>query len=107
MIWLTKSLVFKIPNCSEWRLFLCGLLANLQERTFAQAGWPELCPIKFSLPLGFLIVMPRVKVLTEKEFETFDYERFVNHKDYHVPVEAKRDSFGWLDGKIVAVDYGS
>jgi len=45
--------------------------------------------------------------MTDEEFEGFDYVGFVFGDDYNIPAEAKSDSFGWLDGKIVAVDYGN
>jgi hypothetical protein len=36
----------------------------------------------------------------------FDYNKFINKKEYTIPVEMKYCSFGILKGKIVAVDYG-
>jgi hypothetical protein len=145
---LTRRHVFKIPG--QWRLrhwrwwwdaFLRGLLSNMQERAFAAEGWPELCPISFSLAGGWLVVMPRARPLTDAEWTDFDYRAFVTRGDSYVednfdrragtwkpgdpgqplhalllgggepeaglvPAEYKRDSFGVLDGRIVAVDYG-
>lgn len=101
---------FKFPTLRYgWAKFLAGLLANMQETAFSKPGWPELCPVKLSVPGGFLVVMPRVRVMTDEEFDRFDYVGFVwpPHGDYQLPVEAKSDSFGWLDGKPVAIDYGS
>lgn len=104
---LTRRLAFKIPNVRNgWRLFLYGLLANMQERTFSRAGWPELCPVRWSIPGGWLVVMPRARPLSDDEFLAFDAEAFIDKPDYHVPAEAKADSFGWLDGRVVAIDYG-
>ena len=51
--------------------------------------------------------MRRARVLTELEFDTFDYDAFVHRGDYKIPAKNKRDSFGFLDCKIVAIDYGS
>lgn len=101
---------FKFPAMVEWRLFLLGLLANMQERIFSRMGRPELCPVLFSLPGGWLVVMRRAKVLTDNEFLDIsenDMQEFINQPDYIVPAELKSDSFGWLDGKLVAVDYGN
>lgn len=103
---LTRRWAIKIPSFVEWRLFLHGLLANMQERVWNQASFPELCPIAFSIPGGWLVVMQRAQPLTEEEWEDFDVEGFCNQEDYLVPAEHKRDSFGKLDGRIVAVDYG-
>jgi hypothetical protein len=49
--------------------------------------------------------MPRCSILgrrpTDEEFAAFTDGPMV------VPVERKADSFGWLDGRLVALDYGS
>lgn len=107
---LVGRYAFKFPAMGEWRLFLLGLLANMQERMFARTGWPELCPVLFSLPGGWLVVMRRAKVLTEPEWLALDEKEvseFINRPGYIVPAELKSDSFGWLDGRLVAVDYGN
>jgi hypothetical protein len=86
----------------------------MQEVEFSAAGWPELCPVVFSIPGGFIIVMCRATPLTETEWmavttgEGIDrLEDLIRKEEYVVPVEEKIDSFGWLDGRLVAVDYGS
>jgi len=113
----------------------------MQEREFSAERWPQLCPVIFSLPGGFLVVMPRARPLTDAEWAAFDYRAFVTRGDPYigenfdayagtwrqgdqgqplsplvhgnadvpeglVPAEYKRDSFGVLEGRIVAVDYG-
>lgn len=97
----------KVPSHVSWRLFLIGLLANMQERQFAVTGWPELCPVVFGLPGGWFIVMRRAAPLTDEEWDVFDPQGFCDPGDRTIPAEAKRDSFGKLNGGIVAVDYGS
>lgn len=105
---LTRRFAFKIPAFWHWRSFLWGLLANMQERDFWTAKWPELAPVLFADPWGFLVVMPRVRVMTDAEFEVFDYYVFTHRGDGSiVPAEAKSDSFGWMNGRVVAIDYGS
>jgi hypothetical protein len=82
----------------------------MQERQFARCGWPELCPVLFSLPGGWLVVMRRAQVLTDSEWLQLDEAalmELINRDDYILPVELKSDSFGWLDGRLVAVDYGN
>ena len=107
MVFLIGGYAFKLPSFKEWRLFLHGLLANMQEVVFSKTGWPELCPVLFHLPLGLLVVMPRCQPLTGEEFNKFDYDKFTIHDDYVLTyIENKPDSFGILNGKIVAVDYG-
>lgn len=102
---LWGKIALKLPNVRRWRLFLHGLLANLQERTFGTLE--GCCPVLCSDPLGFALVMRRARPLSDEEWAAFDYEGFIHRQSHRVPAENKRDSFGWLDGEIVAVDYGS
>jgi len=109
---LTEKYAFKLPGTWGerpsywWKHLLLGLLANIQEITFSKTKWPELCPILFYIPGGFLVVMPRLQIMTKEEFKNFDWNGFQSGQDYTVPVENKADSFGYLNGKVVAVDYG-
>lgn len=103
---LTKKWAIKIPNFYEYRLMLCGILANLQEKLFSDVGYPELCPVKFSLPFGLCVVMPKVKVLTDEEFLKLDIDSFIETENYIIPTEKKSNSFGLLNGKLVVIDYG-
>jgi hypothetical protein len=97
--YLTRKYAFKVPALREWRLFLLGLLANMQEARFwRDTHWPELCPVLFSLRGGFLVVMKRADPLSRERFLSFEYAEFVNKAMYHVPVENKLDSFGEIDG---------
>lgn len=107
---LVGRYAFKLPSLRYgWRPFLRGLIANGIERDWWRSGCNDgLCPILFSLPLGFLVVMPRCEPVTNLDDEL--YESFVNRVDYTLPVENKEDSFGWLGGdggRLVAVDYGN
>ncbi len=105
---LVSRFAIKVPAIWRWQTILWGLLANMQERAFAKTGWPEFAPVLFSDPFGFILVMPRVRVMTDEEFEDFDYYVFTRRSDGSVvPVEAKSDSFGWLGGRVVAIDYGN
>lgn len=96
----------KLPSLYSWPHFLRGLLCNMQEAMFSATGWPELCPVVLSIPGGWLVVMPRAHPISREEFFSMDYESFVQRPDHVVPVERKLDSFGMLDGRLVAVDYG-
>lgn len=102
MVILTKNLAIKIPYPLNWRRFLWGLLANMQERDFSRLKWAALCPVVFSLPGGFLVVMKRATPLTQEP----DYQSLSNTPEGVIPAEHKIDSWGCLDGNIVAIDYG-
>lgn len=104
---LVCGLALKVPRTTTWRTFLNGLLANMQEREFSRTGWPELCPVRFSVPGGWLVVMDRARPLDDAEWCDFEPELFTEHPDYTIPVEPKQDSFGVLAGRVVAVDYGT
>lgn len=61
------------------------------------------CPIKFWLPGGFLVVMKRAQAV---KLEDSTFENFRKINQLHCFVERKDCSFGLLEGKLVAVDYG-
>jgi len=108
-VWLVGRYAFKVPALTEWRLFLLGLLANMQERRFSSMRHPKLCPVHWSIPGGWLLVMKRADPLTREEYEDFCsiMDDWIDDGEFVVPVEAKLDSFGRVDGRIVAVDYGN
>ena len=99
----------KFPTCETWPLFLRGLLANMQESAFAQWKGHEgkLCPVRFALPLGFANVMPRCERLG-RDLTDAEYRDFVTCEDTELSglVENKCSSFGLLEGRLVAVDFG-
>lgn len=98
----------KLPNFTDgWRMFLKGLLANMQEAQFSRTKWPKLCPVVWSIPGGWIVIMRRAKVLTDDEFLQCVPDGWIEEPDYIIPAELKSNSFGWLNGKIVAIDYGS
>lgn len=106
-VFIIGNYAIKVPSMRSWKGFLWGLLANMQEKVWWNDKDKRLCPVLFSLPGGFLAVMPKVTVMTDDEFDGFDYESFIHLHPYDIPVESKSDSFGYLDGKVVAIDYGS
>ena len=95
---LTRRFAFKVPTPRSWRDFLFGLLNNMHEAK--RSAEPGHCPVRFALPGGFLIVMPRARILTDDEFWS------LNHAELPPTPERKADSFGWLGDKLVAGDYG-
>jgi hypothetical protein len=99
---------FKIPSLHSWKNFLYGLLANMQEVEFSKCRdmKDKLCPVKFYLPLGFLVVMPRVKILAKNELSKEALEKFCTEDNFIIPAELKHSSFGYFKDKLVAVDYG-
>jgi len=105
--WAIKVPYLKFGNYeyTGWIAFLNGLLANMQEAQFSATKDPRLCPVIFHVPGGFLNVMKRAHVsgvpISNRQYKQFQ------KGDFWVPVEHKADSFGFLEGRLVAVDYGS
>lgn len=107
-VFLITRYAIKIPRCCEWRLFLYGLLANLQEASFwYHLRSEKLCPVKWCMPGGFLLIMARAETFSREDHAAFDFAAFIDAWAWTVPVEDKQDSFGWYEGHIVAIDYGT
>jgi hypothetical protein len=108
LVILTKNYAFKFPNCIDkgyrWRGLLQGLLANMNECTWWYGTkWNTLCPIIFHLPFGCLNVMPRLQILTDDEYLNNSH---IYNRTYY-PCEPKSNSYGWLNERIVVIDYGN
>ncbi len=107
---LIGKYAFKFPTIVEWRLFLYGLLGNMQERKFWQQQ-PEsqhmMCPVLSAIPGGFVTVMRRATPVSVGEWDTKEKEWFDRAVILNIPVENKPDSWGVLEGRVVAIDYGS
>lgn len=90
----------KFPLGKSWRMSLYGLLSNMQEATWARRRLPILCPVVWSVPGGWLVVMrraepyPRDRPLPEALFEHYPW------------MDLKHENFGLLNGQVVVVDYG-
>jgi hypothetical protein len=108
-VFLIWKYALKFPQVYSWKHFLGGLLANMQEVTFyKQLKHERMCPIVFSVIGGFLVIMKRTKEISAIEYSNLDFNQFrYVDNNWIIPVEDKKDSFGILDGKIVAIDYGS
>ncbi len=98
---IVGNLVFKVPSFRSYKLFLTGLLCNLQERLWwKQTKDPRLCPILFSDCFGLFVIMPRIKILDESFIINYSYFK-------GLPVESKPRNFGIYKNKYVVIDYGS
>lgn len=106
---LIGNVAIKFPALWGWSNFLKGLLANMQERLMWNCSEmkDKLCPIVFSIPYGFLIVMRRAKVATVLDITEEQLYDYCQHEKWVLPVELKHDSFGYYKGKLVAIDYGN
>jgi hypothetical protein len=101
---LTKNYAFKLPYIGRWTNFLWGLIANMNEVKFNTMKDDRLARVVFSLPAGFLVVMKRAEPL--KEFNKKFLTEFCCSKQCKIPAEIKKDSFGYINGELKAIDYG-
>jgi len=106
---LVGNWAIKLPTTVEWRLFLLGLLANMRERQFYTVlSWRhKLCPILWSIPGGWAVIMRRARILTDEEFIAMDLRDWATDEDGVIPCEQKSDSFGYIGKRLVIVDYGN
>jgi hypothetical protein len=94
----------KVPRLDTFRGALC---ANKWEREVWNVwqpifGWQHICPVLFADPFGLLVVMPRCTQPVDQDVvdaSIEDHYPEVNH-------ESKADDHGYLQGRIVVVDYG-
>jgi hypothetical protein len=101
---LTRRHAYKLPTPTSWPDFLFGLLNNMNEARRGKRGQQGYCPVVFALPGGWLTVMLRARPMLPAEWEGFDAKAFCSRLG--IKAEHKPCSFGWLNGRIVAVDYG-
>jgi hypothetical protein len=106
---LSKNYAFKFPYPFRWERFLRGLLANMQENKFWILKSNKMCPIFLSIPGGFLNVMKRTFPITSEVLKQLKQEKFLwdEENNCKIPGEYKLDSFGFIDGRIVTIDYGN
>lgn len=114
IVLILKKIVIKIPNFTySWENFLKGLIANITERnSWEYANIPDsynyryrdlLCPIIWSSWGAWIVIMKRARVLTDEEYLSTNLKI---HKYYYAG-DDKSDNYGYLNGKIVKIDYGS
>ncbi len=101
-----------------WRNFLHGLLANMTETEFSSYLSGVVAPVLFSIAGGWAVIMPRAKPFEKLDNESDD--DFIARFDYlysqwlNTPnalgvsmIEKKPDSFGFINGQFLAIDYGA
>lgn len=105
---LVGDWALKFPRMCEWRLFLRGLLANIQESQFFGFRFSNvLCPVLWAIPGGFLLCMRRAEPLRRDVWERMDIERWLKEQQLSGICEGKLDCFGIVNGQTVVVDYGA
>ena len=109
-VFVFKKVVVKIPTIIEYRLFLNGILANLQEKSFSGIH-SDLAKVKFCDKLGLILIMEKVDVLSNDinwlDFNNSLKEKYKNDKlkDFLLS-DCKPSNWGYINNHLVKVDYG-
>lgn len=110
-VFMFSKVVVKIPSLKSWRLFLNGVLANLQERQFSKMNNKNLASIILSDPIGLMVVMERVKEVRHRGLFFIELQKICCESDLHVDFwmsDCKPENYGYNNkGKLVKLDFGS
>lgn len=109
MVFLFGHLAIKIPRVSGMARVLQGLRCNRAERdAWHEREYPNLCPLIWSAPFGWLNIMERASAMSQDEFdEWFSSDDWPHFAGSETPYELKPEDAGTLkDGRRVMVDYG-
>lgn len=116
VVLITKKYAIKFPRFNSWKQFVQGMLSNMTEGQWKDYGNKNLCPIKYSNKFGLLVVMVRAcEVVDEDKFKA-DLSNLVERESEGVdPCELGAEffeydafpkNFGYIDGRLVKIDYG-
>ena len=112
-VFIFKNFVIKIPNIQEYRLFLHGILANLQEKTFSCMNRIDLGKVKFCSHFGFILAMEKANVLNYEDIDWNKFEDFLKlkYKDDEMKEfmlsDLKPTNWGYINNQLVRIDYGN
>lgn len=113
IVFVFDRIVVKIPTIFDYKRFLCGLLANLEERLWS--GYhADLAKVICSSRIGLYVVMERAEEVTDmtddelwkvlcdryKEKAEDDFEKVFLLSD------CKASNWGRISGRLVKIDYG-
>lgn len=109
IVLVTKSFVIKVPNFSEWRLFLQGLLDNMSERQWS--GYhADFAKVTHSSRIGLWLTMEKADVVSND----VDWDEFKSYLEYKykdddlrefILSDCKPSNWGYIGEKLVKIDY--
>ena len=115
LVLLTKRYVFKIPRMHSWKQFVQGMLSNLTEGQWKGYDNEHLCPIAYSNRFGLMVVMHKAEPVEDERLFKSDLQKLCDDVDGDENRTLDRDffeydafpkNFGYLNGKLVKIDYG-
>jgi len=114
-VFVCNKFVIKIPNFKEYRLFLFGILANMQEKEWS-GRHRDLAKVLYCFPFGLFLIMEKAYVIGERMkdneswlfFSEMIEERYKNDelKEF-ILSDAKPYNWGYIGDRLVKIDYGS
>lgn len=113
IVFIFKQFVIKIPNIQEYRLFLNGLLANLQEKEFSKMNRSDLCHVKFCTKFGLILIMNKAEELDIKNIDWLIFKEQLESKYENdqmkefILSDSKPSNWGYINNKLVKIDYGN
>lgn len=111
IVFLVKDYAIKIPKPNTWYSFLKGLISNINEKNVYRynSGNYEngrshlLCPVLWCSWGGWVLIMKRAKLLTEKEW-IGDNNTIEEHIKYFAGDDTI-SNYGLINGRLVKIDY--
>jgi hypothetical protein len=99
---LTDEFAFKFPSIKSWERFKCGVGSNRSEAKRSRIFYDVVAPTLYSNYFGLLNIQPCCEVMPDDLIINNDrLERLLEA----VGFDNKLDSFGILNGNVVAIDY--
>lgn len=111
IVFVFKHFVIKFPSFSSWKLFLHGLLANIQEGSFTKAMEKQtgLVPVYYFNSLGFCLISKRARLVKHRGLFWVELTRLVVtselHEDFWLD-DVKPENFGFINNQLVKIDLG-
>src|SRR4051812_30431953 len=94
---LHRSLGIENPDAHAWLATIPDTSADEHaEGDLGKRGWPELCPVVYALPGGWLVVMQRATPLGDEQAKSFDPLAILSRDE--IPAAPKGCSVGMIDG---------
>ncbi|QBO61594.1 hypothetical protein G17_00098 [Escherichia phage vB_EcoM_G17] len=109
---LIGEYAIKIPTFKSWKLFLTGMIANLNERSWMQysnRSDSSICPTLWSSCTGLVTVQKRCKPVQHRGLFWVELCALALNSELSTDFfysDAKPENFGYLGGKLVKLDYG-
>lgn len=111
IVFVFRCVVVKVPNFTcQWSHFLKGILGNLHENKtwkwnsgkYESGKSKFLCPVIWCSWGGWILVMKRA--------EACDWGEEINYDDWSYlgfGGDDKPQNYGWLEGRLVKIDYAA